>query len=116
MEENNLRVIDIGKDFYDRLTNRDLKQRDGKHTGVEFREKHLRGLDSEEAWKNDLVFIRLDFSNVSKMGPSWANEVFAYFAKYAKPSRILNKIQLINISRVKKNIIEHEIESGYSKR
>lgn len=116
MERTNLRTIDIGEEFHNRLTNRDSKQRDGTFTGVEFREKYLKELDSKEAWADDSVYIKLDFSNVIKMGPSWANEVFGYFAKYAKPGKILKKIQSENVSRVKRNIIEQEIESGYAKR
>ncbi len=107
--------IDIGKEFYSRLTNRDDKQRDGKYNGIEFRNKFLSGLYNDKAWKDDSVFIELDFSNVSKMGPSWANEVFAYFTKYGTPSKVLQKIKIVNISRVKRSIIEQELEAGYSK-
>ena len=108
--------IDIGKDFYHRLANRDKYQGDGKHTAVEFREKYLSGLDSVSAWNVESTFIEFDFSNVKKLGPSFANEAFAYFTKYAKPSKILKRIKLINISNVKKLIIEQELESGYKKR
>jgi hypothetical protein len=112
-----LKTVDVGKDFYPRLTNRDERQRDGRHTGRDFRTNYLAELlDNKEAWRDDSTVIELDFSNVTKMGPSWANEVFAYFAKYEKPKSILKKIRLTNISRVKQAIIEQEIEAGYSKR
>lgn len=111
-----MKTIDIGEDFFPRLTNRDTRQRDGKYTAVEFREKYLSELDKEEAWKDDSLYINLDFKNVSKMGPSWANEVFAYFTKYSRPEKVLDKIRLINISRVKKSIIKQELDSGYSQK
>ena len=105
--------IDVGEDFHHRLTNRDKHQRDGKYTGLEFREKYLSELYNSEVWENDIPFIELDFSNVTKLGPSWANEVFAFFTQYAKPKRILSKIKLKNISKVKKAIIEEELAAGY---
>jgi uncharacterized protein DUF4325 len=111
-----IETIDIGKDFYHSLTNRDHKQRDGKNTGVNFRATYLSALDTESAWKDDTLFIILDFVNVKKMGPSWANEVFAYFTQYASPKIILKKIQLKNISRVKKSIIVNELEGGHSRK
>lgn len=110
-----IKKIDVGTEFYHSLTNRNYQQRDGKNTGVGFRETYLSELDTDEAWKDDSGFIILDFTNVKKMGPSWANEVFAYFTKYAKPKIILKKIKLENISRVKKSIIQNELEGGYSR-
>jgi len=110
-----MKTVDVGKEFFAQLTNRDCRQREGKHTAIEFRAKYLSELDSEEAWKGDDVFIELDFQNVIRMGPSWANEVFAYFTQYARPERILKKIRLINISRVKRSIIEQEIETGHTR-
>ena len=62
------------------------------------------------------MFIVLNFSNVKRLGPSWANEVFAYFTRYSSPERILKKIKLENISRVKRTTIEQEISTGYSKK
>lgn len=108
--------IDIGTDFYHRLANRDGFQGDGKNTAVEFRNKYLSELDSDIAWKNDNLFIEFDFSNVKKIGPSFANEAFAYFTKYAKPTQILKKIEFTNISKVKRLIIEQELDSGYKRR
>lgn len=108
-----MRTIDVGKDFDPILTNRDERQRDGKYNAIDFRKKFLSDLDNEEAWKNDSLTIVIDFSNVSKMGPSWANEAFAYFTKYAKPNKIIKKIVFENISRVKLAIIKQELEAGY---
>ncbi len=111
-----MKSINIGDEFSPSLTNRDHLQRDGKFTGVEFREKYLIELDSSDQWENDAEFITLDFSNVKRLGPSWANEAFAYFTKYQKPDFILKKINLKNISRVKLAIIKQEVETGYSKK
>lgn len=110
-----MRTIDIGVEFSAVLTNRDHRQRDGKHTAIEFRQDYLSELDTEAAWIDDSQAVILDFSKVTKMGPSWANEALAYFTKYASPDRIIKKISFINISRVKKAIILQELESGYSR-
>lgn len=109
-----MKNIDIGKDFTHSLTNRDQYQRDGTYTGIDFRKKYLNELDNKAAWTDDTEHILLNFENVKRLGPSWANEVFAYFTKYGKPEVILKKIRLINISRVKLAIITQEINTGYS--
>lgn len=107
-------IIDIGGRFYHRLANRDLNQGDGKHTAVEFRAAFLSKLDNADYWKRPSEPIILDFINVKKIGPSFANEAFGYFTKYAKPEDILKKIQFINISNVQRMIIQEELESGYA--
>ena len=111
-----MKTINIGDEFSPSLTNRDGLQRDGTFTGVEFREKYLNELDDEGLWENDEIFVVLDFSNVKRLGPSWANEVFAYFTRFGTPERVLKKIRLDNISRVKMATIKQEIDTGYSKK
>lgn len=111
-----MRTVDVGKEFSDSLTNRDSFQRDGRFTGVDFRESYLKELDGMEKWRDSEPYITLDFANVKRLGPSWANEVFAYFTKYAKPSHIFAKIIFIHITPVKRAIIEKEIDTGYSKK
>lgn len=108
-------IVDIGADFYHRLANRDKFQGDGKNTAVEFRDLYLHDLDSADAWKSDDESIVLDFSKVTILIPSFANEAFAYFTKYAPPERILKKIVLRNISKIKAGIIEEELTNGYSR-
>jgi len=110
-----MQQVDIGKEFYHRLANRDEKQGDGKYTAVEFREKFLKKFDNKKTWEESTETITLDFSNVTKIGPSFANEVFAYFTKYAKPEKILKMIILRNISKVKLSIIQEELETGYKR-
>ena len=105
-------IVDVGEDFYHRLTNRNKEQGDGKHTAVDFREKYLSDLDDKNAWVNDDVFIELDFSNVTKIGPSFANEAFAYFTQYASPEKILKKISIKNATVLQKMIIKEELESA----
>lgn len=105
--------VDVGKQFYHRLANRDQRQGDGKYSAVEFRDKYLKFLDNEEAWRTDKEEIVLDFTNVKKIGPSFANEAFAYFTKYAKPERIFKKIVFKNISQVQRMIIHEELDTGY---
>jgi hypothetical protein len=109
-------IIDVGVDFYHRLANRDPYQGDGKYHAVDFRHKYLSELDNEQAWKTHDAFVQLDFSNVKKIGPSFANEAFGYFTKYATPKQILNKIILKNIKKVSLMIIEEELEAGYKKK
>ena|SRR5665647_3041935 len=109
-----MKSISIVEDFKtNELTNRDKHQRDGTFTGVEFREKFLKELNNEEGWKDDSTFAEIDFTNVTKLGPSWANEVFAYYTQFAKPDIILKKIKIKNLSRVKETIIEVELSKGY---
>lgn len=106
-------TIDVGTEFYHRLANRDKQQGDGKHTAVEFRRRYLTELDNPDAWTQEIKPILLDFKNVEKIGPSFANEAFAYFTKYAKPEKILERIIFLNISKVQLIIIKQELDSGY---
>lgn len=108
--------IDVGKQFYHRLANRDEHQGDGKHNAKQFRKKFLSELDSESFWKKPTTTITLDFANVKKIGPSFANEAFAYFTKYTSPVEILEIIKFKNLTNVQKEIIEEELDSGYSRK
>jgi len=111
-----MKPIDVGQDFYFRLANRNELQGDGKHTAVEFRKKYLSSLDSKEAWANDRTEIVFDFSNVKRIGPSFANEAFAYFMKYTTPDKFLKKVSFENINiPVDLGIIKIELEGGYRK-
>jgi hypothetical protein len=108
-----MKTVDVGRDFHHRLANRDTYQGDGRHTAVEFRAKYLSGLDNPETWKDTNPAIVLDFQNVKKIGPSFANEAFGHFMKYTTPQRFLEKVKFINISDVQRIIIKEELESGY---
>lgn len=108
-----MKTIDVAKEFYPRLSNRDETQGDGKHTAIEFRERFLKELDAKEAWESTTPFIALDFRDVKKIGPSFANESFAYFTQYARPGDVLNRINFKNLSTVQESIIKSELESGY---
>jgi len=108
--------IDVGKDFYPRLANRDRRQGDGKHNAGQFRVKYLSHMDNPEFWAHDAESVTFDFKNVDKIGPSFANEAFAYFTKYAEPKLIKSRIKFVNISEVDRIIIEEEIDSGYCDR
>lgn len=106
-------TVDVGRDFHHRLANRDKYQGDGRYTAVEFRAKYLGRLDNAEAWKEIGQAIVLDFQNVKKIGPSFANEAFGHFMKYTTPDRFLERVRFINISDVQRIIIKEELESGY---
>jgi len=110
-----MREVDVGKEFYHRLANRNKYQGDGRHTAEQFRDVYLYDLDKEDAWKDDKIAIVFNFENVKKIGPSFANEAFAYFMKYATPQQLKKKICFKNISSVQELIIEQELESGYSR-
>ncbi len=107
-------TIDVGKEFYHRLANRDKNQGDGKHTAVDFRSRFLSSLDNPQIWNITTEPIILDFKNVKKIGPSFANEAFGYFTKYVKPKEFFKKVQFTNITDVQRMIIEEELESGYA--
>ena len=110
-----IKTIDVGKEFYHRLANRDRHQCGGQHSAEEFREMYLSILCDKNAWRDDHEAIVLDFKHVKKLGPSFANEAFAYFTQWAKPDCILKKIRFLNISPVKLRIIKIELESGYGR-
>jgi hypothetical protein len=107
--------IDIGIDFHERLANRNKYQGDGRFTAEEFRKKYLGVFDNNEFWNNQSEGIILNFQNVRKIGPSFANEAFAYFMKYTTPEKFYKKVKFTNLSRVQKMIIDQELKTGYSK-
>lgn len=112
-----MKTIDVGKDFYYRLANRNNLQGSRDHTAIEFRKQFLKELDNENCWNNDETAIILDFKNVEVLSPSFANEAFAYFLKYnVHPEAILKKIRFDNISVIKRKIIVQELDSGYKQK
>lgn len=109
-----IKKIDIASEFTPRLVYRDKHQGESEFNAIKFRDKFLQALEEEEWWENDSMYVELDFSGVKTLGPSWANEIFAYYTSKYKPKIILQKIRLVNITEVKKAIIKLEIETGYS--
>lgn len=107
------REIDVGNEFSDYLVNRNKLQGDGSATAEQFRDKFLKDLESEDWWSGQDI-ITLSFKNVRTLGPSWANEVFAYYTAKRNKELIQKKIIFKDISTVKKEIIDQEIESGYA--
>ena len=73
----------------------------------------LKYLDQRSYWKTDNKPIILNFEDVEKIGPSFANEAFAYFTKYASPDKILKRIIFKNITQVQRSIIKNELITGY---
>ena len=109
-----MQIIDVGKEFFPRLANRDKSQGDGRHNAIDFRRRYLGELDNVQIWtKAGEPVICFDFVGVDKIAPSFANEAFAYFTKYAAPELILKVIKFKNISPVKMEIIELELRTGY---
>ena len=102
--------------FCKRLTNRNKFQGDGEHTAEEFRKTYMADCLHEDFW-NGKNIITFDFSEVIKIGPSFANEAFAFFmGKFNVDKKKFNEhIKFKNISRVQNLIIQQELDSGYSK-
>ncbi|MDI3503781.1 MAG: hypothetical protein PWP64_717 [Candidatus Cloacimonadota bacterium] len=111
-----IKNIDVGKDFFVDLVNRDENQGDGQFTAKQFRKKYLSQMDNQEFWINPKNTIVLDFKNVEVLGPSFANEAFAYFTKYAKPEIIKKVIKIVNISKVKMSTIDVELNRSYDRK
>lgn len=105
-------TIDVGTEFHPRLANRDKHQGDGKYTAVDFRQRFLSSLDGKEEWNFFESQIALDFKNVKKIGPSFANEAFGYFMQYGPPAEFWKRVVITNITRVQKAIIQEELESA----
>lgn len=106
--------IDIGKEFFHKLINRNELQGDGKYTAIDFRNRFLSKLDTDEWWNDPSQFIELDFQNVEVIGPSWTNEIFAYYlSKGLKSHVVLSKIRCLNLTKTKTTIINRELEQGY---
>lgn len=106
--------IDIGLVFFPKLVNRNHLQGDGKNTAIEFRDLYLKDLDKEGWWNDPSSKIQLDFKNVEVLGPSWTNEIFAYYlSKGIKKATLQKKMECLNLTKTKETIIEREITQGY---
>ena len=108
-----LKKINVAQDFSPVLRNRNKLQTDGLYTGEEFRETFLKEADCKEWWSNKDT-ITLDFDGVITLGPSWANEAFAYFSQYGiNFEKMKKKFIFLNLTEVKKRIIENEVNEGH---
>lgn len=107
------KIVDVGKEFSEDLIFRNSLQGNARYNAQNFRMKFLKELDGVKEWNKDYKII-LDFSNVKRISPGFANEAFADFAKYAQgPEEILEKIVIKNASEVQWGIILREIKSGF---
>lgn len=108
-----MKVIKVSE-FSKILRNRNTLQTDGLNTGEDFREKYLKDQDNQEWWNSDEV-VCFDFSDILTLGPSWANEVFAYFTKFKNvdEKKFFKKFTFKNISTVKLKTIQMEVRDGY---
>jgi hypothetical protein len=103
------KIIDVGKEYHHRLADRDIRTSGNPYNAKDFREKYLSELDNSNAWENGYEII-LDFRNVKKIGPGFANEAFGYFSIYTSdPKKILEHIIIINTSEIKMNMIREEL-------
>lgn len=78
-----------------------------------FRKEILKPIDSQAWWDSDQI-ITLDFEGVNLLSPGFANEAFAYFGRYRGVSydKFFKKVLFLNISEVKKETIQIEVQSG----
>lgn len=106
--------INIKEQFSDRLVYRDSFQGIYKYSAKNFRELFLKELETVKWWGDDSKLIELNFKDVETISPSWANEVFAFYTENYDPDKVKKKIKLVNISSVKRLIINLEIDLGYS--
>jgi hypothetical protein len=108
-----IKTVHIGIEFNSDLSNRDETQGDGSYTAVDFRDRFLKEAESPEFWDGEQR-IELDFASVSVLAPSFANEVFAYYAPIARDKEaIFAHLHPRNISDVKLGTIMKEIDKGY---
>lgn len=106
-------MIAIADEFSHDLMFR-FKKQDKKFSAEAFREQFLSALNAQEWWANSNSKIIINFENVDTLTPSWANEAFAYYTKsLANPSQIKERIDFQNLSTIKRQIIEREIQRGY---
>src|SRR4051812_35551820 len=82
-------TIQIADEFSDYLVNRDKYQGDGKYSAQDFRSRFLKELDDQSWWDNPETRVVISFKGVQTLGPSWANEAFAYFLRFATREQIL---------------------------
>lgn len=115
MPTSELQVVNVGNDFDTWLLNRDQNQTDGQHNAVEFRNKYLRFLDNDAAWRTDDSRIKFDLRNVEFIGSSFANEAFAFFRQYTTADKIKKVILFEFKTSVQRRTVYEEIESGYSR-
>lgn len=109
-----MKTVDVGKEFYPKLIYRTPAS--GSYSAKEFRRTFLKDFETPEAWKKESpAGIRLDFSHVEAILPSFANEAFAFFARYADADEILRRIELVNISNLRRQLIKDEIQSAYGR-
>lgn len=100
-------------EFSDTLTNRNQRQGDGKKTAIEFRTRYLKELDNDSWWDSPNESIIIDFIGVKKLSPSFADEAFAYFTRYAPPEKIKSKIKFTNMTTVQERILDMELKDAY---
>ena len=111
--EKNLDVptVYLVEEFWDELSNTAIA---GKRTGAFLRELFMEHMDNQKFWDNvNSPAIRFDFTGVRKITPSFANDAFAYFTKYANATKVLKVIEFVNITNIKRAIINLEVEQGH---
>ena len=81
--------------------------------GEKIREQYLSHLCDYKLWHDEKninkKLFAIDFDGVS-LSPSFVQGFLCYFLKYTTPENLLDKIEFINATKVKKAVINVEIE------
>lgn len=100
--------------FATKVVNRNEKQGDGKNTAIEFRNKYLIDFDNPTTWGDLSNSIIIDFSGVEKLSPSFADEAFGYFTRYANPEKIKSMFNFRNLTKIQTMILDNELQDAYA--
>lgn len=74
-----------------------------------FMQEFLPELDKDSWWNDPLSKISLDFEGVEIIDPWWAQDFFGYYCSHWGKAKVLEKLELVNLTPVKKSIIMYEI-------
>ena len=108
-----MRFIDVGVEFNSLLENRNKNQGNGKFHAEEFRDKYLKELEDPAFWQTpEENYITLDFTNVDKIGPSFANEAFGFFMKLTDESTFKKVVIFKNTQPIHDLVINIELNSA----
>ena len=107
-------IVDVGREYSSRLTDRTYEQSANPCNAYHFRQRYLPPPDSLDAWERAASTIEPAFSGVRNIGPGFADEAFAYFVRYvSSPDDIFDRIRISNVSSVKLAIIRNEVCAAF---
>ena len=109
-QDSKLRNFKVADRFSTWLVNRNKHQGDGTNTAEDFVDLLCSlGVGEVEWWMSRNTELVLDFEGVDTISPGFFNELVWSFSQVGKED-FLKKFKFINLSPVKKEILELEIE------